>query len=69
MSIASEWERIEDGRLLNNYRNTATNFIGQLDILFANIKPMVTKYPADATELNGYIAQLKTAVTNVLNKY
>ena len=69
MSIASEYARIEDGRLIDNYQKTATNFIGQLDILFANVKAMVTKYPADATELNGYITQLKNAVTNVLNKY
>ena len=69
MSIASEYERIEDGRLLNNYRNTALNFIGQLDTLFNNVKTMITKYPEDATELNGYITQLKTAVTNVLSKY
>lgn len=69
MSIASEYERIEDGRLISTYRNGAIHAIEQLDSLFFNIKSLVAKYPEDASELNGYVATLKSAVTNVLNKY
>ena len=69
MAMMSEFERIEDGRLLKNYISGFGEFLGRMDTMLANVKAFITKYPADATELNGYISAAKTQIQAVLAKY
>ena len=69
MAMMSEYERIEDGRLLKAYITNFGNFLNQMDTMLGNVKAFVTKYPADATELNGYLSAAKSQIHAVLNKY
>ena len=69
MAMMSEFERIEDGRLLKSYIDGFTSFLTHMDEMLGKVKAFITKYPADATELNGYLAAAKTQIQNVLNKY
>jgi hypothetical protein len=69
MGMMAEFERIDDGRQLKAYITNFGNFLNQMDIMLSNVKAFVTKYPADATELNGYLASAKTQIQAVINKY
>jgi hypothetical protein len=69
MGMMTEFERIDDGRQLKAYITNFGNFLNQMDIMLSNVKAFVTKYPADATELNGYLASAKTQIQAVINKY
>jgi hypothetical protein len=69
MAMMAEYDRIEDGRLLKAYITNFGNFLTQMDTMLGNVKAFVIKYPADATELNGYLASAKTQIQSVLNKY
>jgi hypothetical protein len=69
MGMMTEFERIEDGRLLKAYITNFGNFLTQMDTMLANVTAFITKYPGDATELNGYLASAKIQIQAVLNKY
>ena len=69
MGMMTEFERIEDGRLLKVYITNFGNFLNNMDTMLGNVKVFVTKYPSDATELNGYLSSAKTQIQDVLNKY
>jgi hypothetical protein len=69
MGMMIEFERIEDGRLLKVYITNFGNFLTNMDTMLGNVKAFITKYPADATELNGYLASAKTQIQAILNKY
>jgi hypothetical protein len=69
MGMMTEFDRIEDGRLLKNYIDGFGKFLGSMDTMLANVKAFVTKYPADATELNGYLTSAKAQIQAVLGKY
>lgn len=69
MAMMSEFERIEDGRLLKSYLDGFGSFLGHMDEMLGKVKAFITKYPDDATELNGYLASAKAQIQNVLNKY
>jgi hypothetical protein len=69
MAMMSEFERIEDGRLLKSYITNFGVFLNNMDTMLGNVKAFITKYPADATELQGYLDSAKTQIQAVLNKY
>jgi hypothetical protein len=69
MALVADWQKIDDGRLVKNYIDGFTTFLNNMDTMLANVKAMATKYPSDATEVDGYISAAKTAIQAVLNKY
>jgi hypothetical protein len=69
MAMMAEFDRIEDGRLLKSYVANFGAFLTQMDNMLGNVKAFVSKYPADATELNGYLSSAKTQIQAVLAKY
>lgn len=69
MAMMSEFERIEDGRLLKSYIDGFASFLGHMDEMLGKVAAFRTKYPADATELNGYLTSAKAQIGAVLAKY
>jgi hypothetical protein len=69
MAMMAEFDRIEDGRLLKSYITNFGTFLNNMDTMLANVKAFATKYPADATELSGYLTAAKSQIQTVLNKY
>ena len=69
MAMMAEFDRTEDGRLLKSYITNFGTFLTNMDTMLGNVKTFVTKYPADAVELNGYLTVAKTQIQAVLNKY
>lgn len=69
MAMMSEYERIEDGRLLKAYITNFGNFLNQMDTMLSNVTAFKSKYPADVTELDGYLSSAKTQIQAVLAKY
>ena len=67
--MMSEFERIEEGRLLKSYIDGFGSFLGHMDEMLGKVKAFKTKYPADATELDGYLTAAKSQIQAVLNKY
>jgi hypothetical protein len=69
MGMMSEFERIEDGRLLKAYIANFGNFLSNMDTMLGNVNAFITKYPADSSELQGYMAAAKSQIQAILNKY
>lgn len=68
MALLTEWARVEDGRALKSHLDTFDNHLAIAEAALESIKAMVTKYPADATELNGYLASAKVSLQALLSK-
>jgi len=69
MAMMTEFERIEDGRLLKSYIMNFSAFLTQMDNMLGNVTAFKAKYPADATELDGYLGSAKIQIEAVLAKY
>ncbi len=69
MGIVEDFERIDMGKNITNWKTGVQTQLTRIDAVFAQLVQAKAVYPADATEIDGYIAQLKTAMQNVVNKY
>jgi hypothetical protein len=69
MAMMAEFERNEDGRLLKMYISNFGQFLANMDTMLGNVNAFITKYPADAAELQGYMTAAKSQIQAVLNKY
>ena len=69
MALVENYETIEAGRKITGWKTNTLSSISQIDATLSNLVNLKTDYPGDTTEIDGYIAQLKTALTNVVNKY
>ena len=69
MAMLGDYERADDCRLLKNYIDGFGKFLQSMDTMLANVKSYATKYPADATEINGYLTSAKVQIQAVLAKY
>jgi hypothetical protein len=67
--MMSEFERIEDGRLLKAYINSFGQFLSNMDTMLGNVNAFIAKYPGDAAEVQGYMASAKSQIQAILNKY
>jgi hypothetical protein len=69
MGIVSEFQRLEDARLLNVYLTAIAGYMVKVEEYMALIKALENKYPADATEVTTLIAEKKLAIQKVIDKY
>ena len=69
MALVTDWEKIEDGRLIKNYIDSTTSFFVQIRSRLDSLVALKTKYPTDTVELDGYITDVKNACQNIINTY
>jgi hypothetical protein len=51
------------------YISNFGQFLANMDTMLGNVNAFITKYPADAAELQGYMTAAKSQIQAVLNKY
>lgn len=69
MGLIEDHERIDAGRRLFAYKERVVNFIQQIRLNLDNVNQIKTDYPADVSEIDGYIVQMKNALQQILNDY
>ena len=69
MGLIEDHERIEAGRMVKDWKATAVTNINHVQLVLDKVVAMKTTYPDVAVELDGYIAQAKIALQNLINRY
>lgn len=69
MGLVDEYERIEQGRLLWNYKDTVTQYIQQVKTRLDQMIAAKVIYPEATAEIDALVLQAKNALTNLANQY
>ena len=69
MGLVSDFERIEQGRILSNYKDSIVNNIQGIRTKLQIMVTAKTTYPEAAAEIDALIAQAKTALIDLANQF
>ena len=69
MGLLSDFQKNEDGRLLESYITNYGTFLQNMENMLDSIKRVSVKYPGEEEEIIRYILPLKEKTKAVLDKY
>ncbi len=69
MGLVDDFERIQQGRVLWNAKESVTEYLHQIEIKLDSMVAAKIEYPEAAVEIDGLLALGKMALTNLANKY
>ena len=69
MGLIDEYERIDLGRKLAQYKENAQNYIQHIRNRLDEMLVIRADNPADAAEIDALIGQLKGALQNIIDTY
>jgi len=69
MGLLDDYEKIEQGRLLYNYKESITAELQQIKSRLDSMVAAKSKHPEAVVEIDGLIAQAKTALNNLAKQY
>jgi len=69
MKLVEEYDKIEAGKIIKESMASIIDKIDEIRVLMDEIEGFKTSYPAAVDELDGYIADIKTALNSLMKRY